>query len=155
MKGKKKHGKSEAQAKNSKQFDIVIDASAILAMIFKEPGFEIVAEVLSSNRAAISSVNLSEVVFKLIKRGATKDFIRNELDRLPLIVVDFDKEQSYHAAGLYPSTKGFDISFADRACLALGFFKSVPVLTADGDWAKLQLNVEVKLIRESKPSNLS
>jgi PIN domain nuclease of toxin-antitoxin system len=39
------------------------------------------------------------------------------------------------------------LSFGDRACLALALIHGLPVLTADRAWAKVDVGVEVRLIR--------
>jgi PIN domain nuclease of toxin-antitoxin system len=46
---------------------IVLDASALLAYLFKETGHEIVAKYIED--ACISTVNLSEVAGRLIRDG--------------------------------------------------------------------------------------
>lgn len=48
---------------------------------------------------------------------------------------------------LRPLTKARGLSLADRACLALARRLNVPVVTADREWADLNLGVIVQLIR--------
>lgn len=50
-------------------------------------------------------------------------------------------------ASLIKHTKPFGLSLGDRACLALGMKMNLPVLTADRAWAKLDLGVQVNLLR--------
>ena len=47
--------------------EVVLDASAVLALLNQEPGEEAIARVI--NHAAISSVNVSEVVAKMAEMG--------------------------------------------------------------------------------------
>lgn len=45
----------------------VLDASAVLALIYREPGHEQVAKVLTG--AVVATVNWAEVIAKLAQRG--------------------------------------------------------------------------------------
>ena len=54
--------------------DVVLDASAILALLREEPGGDAVAAHVG--RAAISAVNLQEVVKELLREGATVEAAR-------------------------------------------------------------------------------
>lgn len=125
--------------------DVVLDASALGALVFDEPGGEQVLARLTS--AAISAVNLSEIVAKAIHRGKAGDAVRAALAGLPLRVLPFDAQQAYSAAALYPAVRHAGLSFADRACLALGTTLQLPVMTADRVWGQLSLPVDVLVIR--------
>jgi ribonuclease VapC len=39
------------------------------------------------------------------------------------------------------------LSLGDRCCLALGMVEELSVMTADRDWAKLQLGIKINVIR--------
>lgn len=124
---------------------IVFDASAILALLKMEQGHEIVAENLE--RAIVSSVNFSEVVTVLDRKGFGQEQVIKSLKETFLHIEDFDTEQAIVAARLDEITKAHGLSFGDRACLALAKSKNLPVLTADKVWKELELSVEVQLIR--------
>ena len=51
------------------------------------------------------------------------------------------------AAALRAATRHAGLSLGDRACLALALRESAPVMTADRDWLKVDVGVEVLLIR--------
>ena len=123
----------------------VLDASALLALLNREPGSERVVAALPD--AVMSSVNLSEVVAKLVDQGRTETEIRSYLDALGLVIVPFDSEMAYRSGGLRSGTKSAGLSFGDRACLALAASLDIPALTSDRAWASLNLNVQVELIR--------
>jgi ribonuclease VapC len=123
----------------------VLDASALLAVLLEERGAEIVERHLPS--AMMSAVNLSEVVASAIERGLQLENVILGLTRLSLEIVGFDTEQAYIAASFRPVTRSLGLSLGDRACLALGFLKKLPVLTADRDWAKADVGVTVEIIR--------
>jgi ribonuclease VapC len=46
-----------------------------------------------------------------------------------------------------PLTKAQGLSLADRACLALARRLDIPVITADREWAGLDLDITIRLIR--------
>ncbi len=131
------------------QSKIVIDASAVLALLNKESGFEIVEKHLGN--AIISSVNFSEVLTVTFRDIFITD--RERVEGLRLLkntfshIIEFDSEQATTAALLDSVTKKYGLSLGDRACLALAIQKKLPVLTADKVWEKLGLGVKVQLIR--------
>ncbi|MHB8571521.1 MAG: type II toxin-antitoxin system VapC family toxin [Candidatus Dormibacteria bacterium] len=115
---------------------VVLDASALLALINGEAGAERVAQSLSG--ACISSVNLSEVAGKLVDRRLAIDEIHDHLAALGLEVVPFTMGAALAAAALrevLPRT----LSLGDRACIGLGMSRGLEVLTADASWSSLAL----------------
>ena len=124
---------------------VVLDASAILALLNGEPGSRVVEESLAE--AAVSAVNLSEVVAKLSERGMPESAIRIALDGLGLEVHPFDTTAAYSAGTMRRARRAHGLSIGDRACLALGISLSAPVLTADLDWKKLKVGARVRVIR--------
>jgi PIN domain nuclease of toxin-antitoxin system len=125
--------------------EVVLDASALLALLNREPGHEEVAEVIGD--AVISAVNLSEVAAKLADRGMPGEAIREALAGLALETHDFDQELAFQAGFLHPLTRSRGLSLGDRACLALGQRLNLPVFTTDRIWEELDLGVEVRLAR--------
>ena len=123
----------------------VLDATALLALLNDEPGAESVAGYLSE--AAISAVNLAEVIGKLAEKGMPEADIHTALAALGLDIVPFDEDLAYRVGVLHPHTKKLGLSLGDRACLALGQHLSRPVLTADRIWSRLKIGVEVVNIR--------
>jgi len=124
----------------------VLDASALLAVLQREPGSESVAEALAAG-AAISAVNLSEVIAKLSDIGMAERDVRTVLDALGLEVLGFDAELAYAAGLLRPATKQMGLSLGDRACLALAQHLGLEALTADRSWSELRLDVSVRVVR--------
>ena len=122
----------------------MLDASALLAVLLREPGADRVGRLLESS--LISTVNLSEVVASAVERGLMLESVTISLARLSMLVVPFDAEQAYIAASFRPATRSLGLSLGDRACLALGFVRTLPVLTADRDWAKVDIGVKVEVI---------
>mgnify|MGYP000179097094 CR=1 FL=1 len=123
----------------------VLDASALLALLNREPGSDRVMAALPD--AVMLSINFSEVVAKLIKEGREASEIRFYLDSLGLKIVDFNQSLAYRTGFLLPLTKTIGLSLGDRACLALAESLGIPALTSDRAWATLNLGIQVELIR--------
>jgi len=124
-----------------------LDASALLAYLQQEPGYEMVRKALREGGAAISAVNLAEVQAKLKARGKDAQEITLRLKALGLHVFPFVEEDALQTADFYPPTRSKGFSLGDRACLALARRLGLPALTADSAWSTLKLGVKVRLIR--------
>ncbi len=124
---------------------VLLDASALLALLNDEPGGDRVAAHLPGAR--ISAVNLAEVVAKLAEHGMPEPAIRSAVEGLGLEVIDLDRAAAYRSGMLRPSMKSIGLSLGDRTCLAIGLELGIPVVTADRLWSRLELAVEVQLIR--------
>lgn len=124
---------------------VILDASALLAMLFGEPGCDLVAS--RGNGAVLSAVGYSETLVKMIDRGIELADAERLIGRLSLHIAAFDSEAAALAASFRHFTKQLGLSFADRACLALGLKTGLPVLTADRRWAEVPSQVKVELIR--------
>lgn len=125
--------------------DVVLDASALLALINAEEGAHLVQDLLP--QSIISAVNLAEVVTRLSVVGMPENEIRESLILLGLETIPFDEEQAFEAGLLYPKTAPLGLSLGDRACLALAKRTTAAAVTADRAWDNLDLEVEIKLIR--------
>ena len=123
----------------------VLDASAVLAAFFDEPGADVVAERM--NGALISAVNYSEVVAKLVDRGIPRDQIIEIMAQLDVDVVPVDREQAVMAGMLRAETRAAGLSLGDRSCLALAISREGIALTADRAWADLDLEAVVEVVR--------
>jgi PIN domain nuclease of toxin-antitoxin system len=124
---------------------MILDASALLALLLNEPGAQLVRQYLRGS--AISSVNLAEVATLYVRRGVGAAEANSRLAVLPIRVTAFSKQQALLAAELVPLAGPLGLSLADRACLALGLDRNEPVMTADRVWAQLDLPVKVTVIR--------
>lgn len=124
---------------------MVLDASALLAFMFQEPGHELVAQHVAD--CCLSTVNLSEVIGRFVRDGHEAQAVLNKLLSTPIEVVPFSAQQAGLAALLLPLGQPLGLSLADRACLALAMSRRLPVLTADTVWQSLDLSIEIQLIR--------
>ncbi len=123
----------------------VLDSSAVLAWLMLEPGAEVVEPALPGS--LISSVNVAEVVSRLVDLGRTDAQAIGSVSLSEFSVVDFDQDLAFRAGGLRRVTRQVGLSLGDRACLALAEREGLPVLTADRAWAALDIGVEIRLIR--------
>jgi ribonuclease VapC len=123
----------------------VLDASSILAVIFEEPGADIV--IGHSDGALLSAVNLDEVLHKSARRDIAGSDVEQQLTKLGIVIVPFASADVRIAAALHPRVDRTGTSFADRACLALGIATGGPIFTCDGKWLNLGLDLDIRLIR--------
>ena len=124
----------------------VIDSSAILAFLNREPGQNRVREILSEG-AVVSTVNQSEIVSKLLESGVPEVEISLIFSYLDLKIVNFDEQAAWKTARLHSITKTIGLSLGDRACLGLARQLQLPVATADKIWAKLTIGIAIEVIR--------
>lgn len=120
----------------------VLDASAVLAVIFREDGIDKV--MASINDSVMSVVNLCEVLTASAKKGLDARAVKTLLDEFGILWTAPDDVDALVASG-FPSDLG--LSLGDRFCLALAAERGLPVLTGDRAWAVLSPTVEVELIR--------
>ena len=124
---------------------IVLDSSALLAMLFFEPGSERVAELVP--QSCMSTVNLAEVLGRLARDGRALDEVLERLDQMGIAWIDFDRELAAGAAALLLPTAPWGLSLGDRACLALARLRNLPAVTADRAWAQLDLGIGIEVVR--------
>jgi PIN domain nuclease of toxin-antitoxin system len=129
--------------------ELVLDASAVLAYLQQEAGWERVESALLADRCALLSVNLAEVLSRLADWGVPLDEAQARLNALDLDVVAFDGSLARLTAALRPLTRALGLSLGDRACLALAQHRDLIALTADRGWTRLEpsLGVRVESIR--------
>lgn len=123
----------------------VLDASALLAFLFRERGHAAVKDVIDD--CCISSVNLSEVLGRFSRDGHDPHEAYRRIEASPVEIVPFGAEHAVLAAALVRQARPLGLSLADRACLALSISRNCPVLTADRAWSELTLPIEVIQIR--------
>lgn len=127
---------------------IVLDASALIAWLHKEPGADLVLNYLESHSCAISAVNFAEVITKasrLSQENGRK--IAVAISHTDIQVIPFSREQAEHTGLLEPVTRTKGLSLGDRACLSLAMELQAVVLTGDKAWKELELPIEVVDIR--------
>lgn len=124
---------------------VVLDASAVLALLHDEPGGGEVEAVLGD--AVMSAVNWAEVAGLLDARGLPPAPVRETVEALGIEMRAFGTEDADETGRLYAATRDAGLSLGDRACLSLARSLGAPVLTADRAWLDVDVGVEVRSLR--------
>jgi len=126
---------------------IVLDASAILAVINAEPGAEkLTPELLAE--AVCSTVNLAEVQAKLVSRGWSAEEAWEDATSPVHDAAPFTDEHAKIAGSLVMLTRPLGLSLGDRACLALAISLNASVYTTDKTWTQLKLGARIHVLRQ-------
>lgn len=125
----------------------VLDASALLAFLQREPGAGSVRAVLGG--ALMSTVSWTEVVQKAADSEREAAELRAALESLGLALEPFSAAQAEIAGLLRHATRAIGLSLGDRACLALAIERGETILTADRVWERLrpEIGVGIEVIR--------
>lgn len=124
---------------------VVLDASALLALLFAEPGTDVVVDAVADG-AVISAVNLGEVATVLLRNGRDPRVVLPPV-QTQVKTVPFTEGDVLAVADLYPLVSGSGLSLGDRACLALAQRLRVPALTAERIWSGLDVGVTIRSVR--------
>ena len=122
-----------------------LDASALLALLFGEPGAEEVADAIAGGAAA-SAVNLSEVATVLVRHDKDPQQVLGPV-REQVAIEPFTDVDALAAAALHPKTASKGLSLGDRSCLALAQRLGGAAVTAELAWTELELGITIQLIR--------
>ena len=117
---------------------MVLDASALLALLYEETGCAQVEAAIVKG-AAMSAANLAEAGARMQLDGWNTQEISNVIHSFKLNVIPVDFEVAMLSAAYRRATKPLGLSLGDRLCLATAKLADMPVLTADQEW----LNVEI------------
>jgi PIN domain nuclease of toxin-antitoxin system len=126
--------------------EVVLDASAMLALLQHERGAEKLTDEILDN-AVVSTVNLAEVQSKLIKKGYDPDEAWEDALSLVTVAVPYTSEQARIAGDLIAKTEKYGLSLGDRSCLALAIVLQAPVYTTEQAWRELDVGIPIHVIR--------
>ena len=124
---------------------VVLDTSAILAVIFSERASERVVAV--ANGAMLSVVNLTEILTRCIDRDFPGKAASEFITYFNINLIAFDATLAKRAAELRRTTRQRGLSLGDRACLALALQENAVAVTADRNWGDLQVGCKIEIIR--------
>lgn len=123
---------------------IILDSSALLALIQEEPGAEVIKPLL--NFSVMSTVNITETLSVLHRTNLSSQEGLALIADIITTIVPFDLEQAKSCADLHPLVKTKGLSLADRACIALGIKLQLPIYTADKIWLELKNVITADII---------
>ena len=127
--------------------DVVLDASAVLAVILREPGTVQVIEALRSG-ASMSAVNVAEVAARLHQEGWDQPEVALVFEELGIQILPFEVDVALLSGRYRNLTRHLGLGLGDRVCLATACLAGSPALTADRAWVHLDVDgVEVRCIR--------
>jgi ribonuclease VapC len=127
---------------------IVLDSSAVLAMLQGESGAEIVAAALASDVAAMSAANYAEVLAVLsVRGGVALAHSRTAIHELDIKILPVTAEVAEKSAEIATGHPRGGLSLGDRLCIATGSVHQCRILTADRAWLKLSLGADIAAIR--------
>ena len=124
---------------------IVLDASALIALLKLEPGWEVVDQHFRASM--ISSVNLAETLSKYADYGGDIDEAIAIFAATNVEIVPATLSHAVEASRLRVPTKHLGLSIGDRFCFALARERNLPVLTAERIWDRVKVGVPVVRIR--------
>ena len=126
----------------------VLDASALLAYLRREPGWEQVLEAFTGT-TTMTTVNFGEVAGWLMRNGADAATVRALRTGLVFPLTPIDDDLAIRAALLEPLTHLKGLGIGDRLCLVLAARSGAVALTVDAAWQEIAgvAGVEVRLIR--------
>jgi ribonuclease VapC len=123
---------------------VVLDASALIAMLKGEKGSAKVAGAIAGAR--VTSVNYAEVVSHFIHAGMPAPEVDAMLQPLPMDVVAADSALATLAGRLRAVTANAGLSLGDRFCLALAQREGLPAWTSDRNWKTIESAAGVKVV---------
>jgi len=125
---------------------IVFDSSALIALLAKEKGYELVKNHMRD--AIISTVKIAEVYKYCIEtQKIPLNETRKIIKLLGIKIIDFDDDQAAINADLVSKTKKYGLSLGDRACIALAIIGNHSIITCDKIWQEVDIGVELIMVR--------
>jgi len=126
---------------------IVLDASALIALVNDEAGADVIGQAVTEDDATISTVNYSEALQKAARQNVAPEVVDAAIEGLGITVNPFSRLDARLTASFYRHRSG--LSLADRVCLALARSLTSPVYAGDQLWAQWaqELGVQVKVFR--------
>lgn len=124
---------------------MILDASAVVALLFQEPGHTVVASHIGT--ASISTVNLAEVLSRCVRADIDPRAVDQQLQEIGLNYLPLTPDIAMLVAQLEPHCRPLGLSLGDRACLATALACNDAVLTTDRVWGELDLDLDIQILR--------
>ena len=130
---------------------VVLDASALLALLFDEPGAEKIENLFNQAAEAdkpmfIAAVNWAEVLYKMHRKQGAQGFegARHFELTMPLDVVPVDRDLAEAAALL---KNKHDLGLADAFAAALAKSKKAELVTADHEFKSVEKEIKINWLK--------
>lgn len=134
--------------------EYVLDASALLRFLDREPGFDRIAGLLKQatrggTRLLVSAVNWGEVVSVLCRAHglSAAKATASKLRTLPLEIVAADAERA-EEAGIFK--QDFKVPYADAFAGSLAIREKATLVTADFDFKSATRSIAIEFLPEKK-----
>ena len=132
----------------------VLDASAIVAVLFKERGHEAVVQIIKAG-AVVTPTGLAEALTVARRKGHRRSTteLMDDLGELGLMVEPIDADDAEAMADLLRRSDELDdprlgsLSLGDAACLAVAKRLHLPAVASDGTWEVLDTDITVLPVR--------
>jgi PIN domain nuclease of toxin-antitoxin system len=124
---------------------IVLDSSALLAVLLRESGAEAVKSVFPE--AVISAASLAEILAKAERKNIPSETAYEAIAAFGIGVVPVDTLHARISAKIFLAPRELDLSFGDRLCIALAMTLRCALLTADRGMAKFPAGVPIRTFR--------
>ena len=125
---------------------IVLDSSAVLAVILDEPGADRVEAAFA--QSVISAASLAEILTKVVRRGLDPGGAYAMIGGFGLEVHPVEEELAVLAAEIYSkAAAALDLSLGDRLCIALAMTLRCEVLTSDGGMLQYDAGIPITPFR--------
>lgn len=123
---------------------MIVDSSALLALLLREPGWERIAEALSGQpNAAIGAPTLTETAIVLLAKGAPPSLLPAVLRRAAVDVVAFTERHADVAADAYArygrGRHPASLNYGDCLTYAIARMATAPLLFVGNDFAQTDL----------------
>lgn len=133
---------------------VVVDASALVAYVQRETGYQAVARALPV--CVVPVPNAAEAVARCLERGykGTAADLLDDLQELGVVLEPVLPGDAARAAELIATTRkqrlagGYGISLGDSLCIAVAERLNLPLLGGDKLWDKVTMSVQHRLFRK-------
>jgi ribonuclease VapC len=124
---------------------IVLDSSAILAVLLAEPGARNV--VSSFPEGVLSAASLAEILSKAQQKGINSEDAYDRIVAYGLRIVPVETQHARIAAKISLAPRELDLSLGDRLCIALALALKCELLTSDRGMLRLPVGIPIRSFR--------
>jgi PIN domain nuclease of toxin-antitoxin system len=124
---------------------IVLDSSAVLAVLLEEPGADRVEAAFE--KGVVSSATLAEILAKAVQRGFDLQGAYENVVGFGLEIHPVEEAHAILAAEISKAPRELDLSLGDRLCIALAMTLGVELLTSDTGMSRYDAGIPITKFR--------